>query len=106
MNIVKYIKDFSDENSYKDHFRWVRENEGIICKHCGNTKHYWLQDKWQWQCTSCRFRTTLKSGTIMENAKLPVRKWNLAMAFMSFSKKGISVKELQKELWKSIYESV
>jgi hypothetical protein len=106
MNIVKFIEDFPDENSCKEHFRKVRENEGIVCKHCGNTKHYWLQDKWQWQCSSCRFRTTLRSGTMMENAKLPFRKWYLAMAFMSFSKKGISATELQKQLGHSRYESV
>jgi len=43
---------------------------------------------------------------MMENAKLPVRKWYLAMAFMSFSKKGISATELQKQLGHSRYESV
>lgn len=43
---------------------------------------------------------------MMENAKLPFRKWYLAMAFMSFSKKGISAKELQKQLGHSRYESI
>jgi len=42
----------------------------------------------------------------MENAKLPFRKWYLAMAFMSFSKKGISATELQKQLDHKRYESI
>jgi hypothetical protein len=43
---------------------------------------------------------------MMENYKLPIRKWYLAMAFMSFSKKGISATELQRQLGHSRYETV
>ncbi len=106
MNIINFIEEFPDEHSCKEHFRRVREREGIKCKHCGCTKHYWLKAKYQWQCSECNFRTTLRSGTMMENAKLPIRKWYLAMAFMSFSKKGISAKELQRQLGHSRYESI
>jgi hypothetical protein len=35
---------------------------------------------------------------MMENSNLPFRKWYLAMAFMSFTKKGLSAKELQRQL--------
>lgn len=106
MNIIKFIEDYPDENSCKTHFQMIREKEGIICKKCGCTKHYWLKAKWQWQCSECKFRTTLRSGTMMENAKLPFRKWYLAMAFMSFSKKGISAVELQRQLEHKRYEPI
>jgi transposase-like protein len=43
---------------------------------------------------------------MMQYAKLPVRTWYLAMAFMSFSKKGISARELQRQLNHNRYESV
>jgi hypothetical protein len=88
------------------HFKGIREQQGVICKKCGCAKHYWLQDKWQWQCSECRFRTTIRSGSMMENAKLPFRKWYLAMAFMSYSKKGISATELQRQLGHRRYESI
>ena len=42
----------------------------------------------------------------MENAKLPLRKWYLAMAFMSFSKKGLSATELQRQLGHKRYEPI
>lgn len=42
----------------------------------------------------------------MENAKLPIRKWYMAMAFMSFSKKGISATEMQRQLDHRRYESI
>ena len=106
VNIIKFIEEFPDEHSCKEHFRRVREEEGLSCKKCGCTKHYWLKAKYQWQCSDCRFRTTLRSGTMMENSNLPFRKWYLAMAFMSFTKKGLSAKELQRQLDHSRYATV
>lgn len=106
MNIIKFVEEFPTEKSCRDHFKAVREKEGIVCKKCKGTKHYWLKAKEMWQCSRCEFRTTLRSGTMMEGAKLPVRTWYLAMAFMSFSKKGISATELQKQLEHKRYESI
>ena len=106
MSILEFVERFPTENSCKEHFRLQREREGVICKKCKGEKHYWLNGKCQWQCDRCEFRTTLRSGTMMEHGKLPFRKWYLAMAFMSFSKKGISAKELQRQLNHSRYESI
>jgi len=106
VNIIKFIEDFPDEQSCKEHFRKVREQEGITCKRCGSPKHYWLKAKYQWQCSHCGFRTTIRSGTIMEHSNLPIRKWYLAMAFMSYSKKGISATELQRQIGHKRYEPI
>jgi hypothetical protein len=50
--------------------------------------------------------STIRSGTMMEHSNLPIRKWYLAMAFMSFSKKGISATELQRQLNHKRYEPI
>jgi Zn finger protein HypA/HybF involved in hydrogenase expression len=75
MTILEFTTIFPNEFSCKMDFKTKRENEGIVCKKCSCTKHYWLQSKWQWQCSKCRFRTTLRSGTIMHSAKLSFHKW-------------------------------
>jgi hypothetical protein len=106
MNIIKFIEDFPDEQSCKEHLKGIRENQGIVCKKCGSNHHYWLKAKYQWQCAECNFRTTLRSGTMFENSNLPLRSWYLAMAFMSFSKKGISAKELQRQLNHNRYGTI
>ena len=106
MNLIKFIKEFPDEASCKAHFRMQREKEGVTCKKCDSTHHYWLESKQMWQCKNCRFRTSLRSGTIMQASKLPFHKWYLAMAFMTFSKKGISAKEMQRQLAHKYYEPV
>jgi len=106
MKILDFLNTFPDEDSCKEHFRLKRELRGISCKKCGCTKHYWLKNKWQWQCSTCSFRTTLRSGTIMEHSKLPFMKWYQAIIFITFSKKGISALELQRQLSHSRYESI
>lgn len=106
MNIVKFIEEFPNEKSCKLHLKLAREKQSVVCKKCSSTKHWWLELKWVWQCSSCNFRTSLRSGTIMESSKLSIHKWYLAMAFMTFSKKGISAKELQRQLSHKYYELV
>ena len=61
MNILEFMEVFPTEDSCKIHFKQIREKAGITCKKCGNRNHYWLASKWQWQCISCNFRTTLKT---------------------------------------------
>ncbi len=106
MNILDFIEVFPDETSCRTHFKSQREKEGVICKKCRGSKHYWLKNKGQWQCASCDFRTTLRSGTIMESSKLKIRTWYLAMMFMTYSKKGISASELQRQLNYKRYDTI
>ena len=106
MNLLHFIEEFPTDQSCREHFRAQREHEGVVCKGCGGTHHYWLKAKEQWQCVGCGFRTTLKSGSMMEGSKVSVRTWYLAMAFMSFSKKGISAAELQRQLGHPKYDTV
>lgn len=106
MNILRFMEEFPTEESCKIHFKTQREKIGIKCKKCGCENHYWLKNKWQWQCSQCSFRTTLRSGTVMQASKLTVRKWYLAMAFMSATKKGISACELQRQLGHKRYDTI
>ena len=47
MNILDFADKFKDENACKEFYRDIRMKEGVICKHCRGTKHYWLATKWQ-----------------------------------------------------------
>jgi len=105
MTIIELITQYNTEEVCKLDFKSRRESQGIVCKKCGGKKHYWLKSKWQWQCSECCFRTGLKSGSFMENSKLSILKWYHAMILISFSKKGLSAKEIQRQLSLTRYES-
>jgi hypothetical protein len=100
------MEEFPTEESCKQHFKEQREHEGIICKKCESTNHYWLPSKWQWHCKTCSFRTTLRSGSIMEGSKVSFHTWYKAMAFMTYSKKTISATELQRQLNHPKYDTI
>lgn len=106
MSVLRLVEEFPNEQSCIDHFKFCGEKGRVLCKKCDSQEHYWLKNKRQWECKQCKFRTTLKSGTIMHGSNLKFRTWYLAMAFMSFSKKGISAIELQRQLGYKLYDTI
>lgn len=70
MDIFPFGIEFTDEQSCRVHFKEQRDKEGVICNKCRGPQHYWLKNKWAYQCKSCEARQTLKSGAILENSNL------------------------------------
>lgn len=106
MNLFTFTAHFGDEKACRSHFKSERDKLGVVCKKCSNKAHYWKKDKECYECKSCGFRTSLKSGTIMENSNLPFLVWYRAMFLMSTTKKGFSAKEMQRQLGLKRYEPV
>lgn len=106
MNIINFSSHFPDDDSCIEFIKNQRIRQGIICKRCSYTKHYWLENKKEFQCSCCKFRTSIKSGTVMENINLPIRTWLLAIAYITATKKGFSALELQRLLGMKRYEPV
>lgn len=106
MTFEQFIKLIPNESKAVEFWRFQREKEGILCKNCGSNEHYWLSPKRQWQCKTCRFRTGIRSGSVMQDSNLKVSIWLKTMFLMTFSKKGISACEMQRQLGMKRYEPV
>lgn len=106
MNIFTFSAHFTSEESCREHFKQQRDKEGVICKKCQSDHHYWLKGKQSYQCSKCSFRTSLRSGTVMESSKLPFLVWYRAIFLVTATKKGFSSKEIQKQLGLKRYEPV
>ncbi len=106
MTIFEFSQKFPDEESCRIDLRNLREQQGIICKKCQCIKHYWQSGRCQWQCSNCGFRTTLRSGTIMECSNLKILQWYKAMFLMTVTKKNISANEMKRQLGMKRYEPV
>lgn len=106
MAILDFYKDYPDEESCKLKFKRVRDKEGVTCKKCGCREHYWKRDKWSYECKECRFRTSLRSGTVMQSSKLPFQYWFIAMHLLTSTKKSFSAKEMQRQLKHKRYEPI
>jgi transposase-like protein len=105
-NFKEYYKIFSKEDICIRILKEIREQQGIICKKCGNKNHYWKNDKKKYECKECNYRTSLKTGTVMENSNLPLQYWMSAIAYLSAKGGNISALKLQKELKHNRYEPI
>lgn len=106
MNILKFAERFLYELSCIVYFQEKKVKEGVICKNCSYSDHYWLHSKNTFQCKGCEFRTSIKSGTLMENSNFSLRKWLMAIIFISATKQGFSALELQRQMGFSRYQTV
>jgi len=106
MNLFSFTAHFDSEEACRNHFKEERDKIGVVCKRCGHTKHFWIKSRWSYECKSCRSRTSLRSGTIMQGSNLPFLVWYRTMFLLSATKKGFSSKEIQKQLGLKRYEPV
>lgn len=106
MRILDFYQQYPDEQSCRTAFKAYREKVGVTCRKCGGTEHYWKIKREQWECRNCAHRTTLKSGTVIENSKLTFQYWFIAMHLLSSTKKSFSAKEVQRQLDHKRYEPI
>lgn len=105
-NFKDFFKQFPNEEACKKHFKLYRDNVGVTCKSCKSKEHYWLSTISYYKCKECGFRTSLKSGTVMENSKLPFTYWYMAFMFATGTKKSFSSLEIQRQVGHKFYQPI
>ena len=66
MNLLEFANKFPDKATCRQRFKEIRVKEGVECKKCTCTDHYWLSTREQFQCRQYSSRTTLTSGTVTD----------------------------------------
>ncbi len=94
---------FHNEDAARAYFEGQRWPDGKpFCAHCGSDNVHRLQGKSHraglLQCNACLGSFTVTTKTVMESSHVPLVKWALAFHKMAASKKGISAKQMQREL--------
>jgi transposase-like protein len=92
-----------DELKAREYFEAQRWPDGKpICPHCGSAKVHRLKDRprrrGQIICNTCLQTFTVTVGTVMERSHVPLTKWAQAFRKMAANEKGISAKQIQREL--------
>ncbi|TZF83925.1 IS1595 family transposase [Pedobacter sp. BS3] len=105
MNLFSFTAHFDSEEACRTHFKEQRDKIGVVCQ-CGSKEHYWHKSIWSYECKNCKHRTSLRSGTIMQNSNLSFLVWYKTMFLLSATKKGFSSKEIQTQLGLKRYEPV
>ena len=97
-NILEFNKKFSTELKCEKFLIKKRFADGKVkCPYCKSHKN-WKTNEGRYKCGECQVSFTIKVGTIFEGSKIGLRKWFMAIYFLTTSSKGISSLQLSKEL--------
>jgi transposase-like protein len=99
---AQYFKDEQAAYDYVEAHLWP---SGPVCPHCGNCDQGRIRKLngtstriGTRKCYECRKPFTVKVGTIFEDSHAPMTHWLQAIYLMCSSKKGISTRQLQRNL--------
>ena len=105
ISLFEHLKDFGSEAKCIKHFEKIRWPHGLACISCGsvrvfkfNTKGKTGKERYLYECVDCRYQFSVTTGTIFHDSHLPLTKWFLAIYLICSSKKGVSAKQLEREL--------
>lgn len=75
------------------------------CPRCGDMDVYQMKDKegkerqanYRWRCHGCKSQFSVRTGTVFEDSRIPLRHWCFGFWRASTSKKGVSALEIHRQ---------
>lgn len=98
-NIIDLINRFPDQEScikHLEHLRWG--NEKATCPYCKSQNTKRRKSDIRIHCNSCLRNFSVTVDTVFHKTKIPLQKWFLAITLMLNAKKGLSAKQLERDL--------
>ena len=99
LTVVQLADMFPDDDTATAWFESQVWPDGRHCPRCGsiNTREA-SHARMPYWCTDCRSYFSVKTGTVMEGSKLPLRKWAFAIYLHLTSLKGVSSMKLHRDI--------
>ncbi len=100
MSIPEFLGTFGTEAQCAEAVKVARWPGGFRCPRCDVAEHYVVGHgaRKLFQCNGCRHQTSLTAGSLMENTKLPLTIWFLAIYLISQAKTGLSALAMKRQL--------
>lgn len=98
MNIIDIFKKYPTQKDCLDHLEKVRWNNNPTCPYCNSTCVTKIENENRYHCNNCNTSFSVTVGTIFHNTKLPLQKWFLAISIILNAKKGISARQLSRDI--------
>ncbi len=98
MNIVEVYKRFPSHDSCLKYLEQVRWKGQPICPYCGSTKSTPMPKERRHHCGDCKTSYRVTVRTIFHKTKVDLQKWFLAITLMLNAKKGISSRQLSRDI--------
>ena len=99
ISLIELAEMFPTEDAAREWFEGVVWPDERCCGHCGSTRTTEASHKTMpYWCSDCRSYFSVRTGTVMERSKLPVRKWVYAIYLDLTSLKGVAAMKLHRDL--------
>lgn len=93
----------ADERSAIEFFEKQRWADCPCCPKCGDTDVYQMKNRdgerqknCRWRCRGCGEQYTWRTGTVMEDSRIPAHNWAYGFWRAATSKKGVSALEIKR----------
>jgi len=96
-SLVDARKQFSTQIKCEEHLTRMRWPDGVVCPRCGSRNVTRLSTRRQWQC-QCRYQFSVTSGTVFHKTHIDLPRWMIALWLVCHSPKGVSSKQIEREL--------
>lgn len=99
-SLFEFFQKFPDEETSRLYFENKRWSSEKYCPHCGAFDVVECKDHkpMPYRCKSCRKHFSVRTGTVLEESRLPLQKWLMAIYMMTTARKGIPSTQMAKEL--------
>ena len=99
IDLIEMFAMFPDEEAAILWFEAVIWPEGRYCPKCGSKRTGSASHKkMPYWCTDCRSYFSVKTGTVLQNSKVPMQKWAIAIYLCLTNLKGISSMKLHRDI--------
>jgi transposase-like protein len=98
MNIIQVFRKFPNQESCIQYLEQKRWPEKVTCAYCGSDKTYPATKELRHHCNSCKKSFSVTVNTIFHDTRVPLQKWFLAITLIINAKKGISSRQLARDI--------
>ncbi len=99
MNLIQIYKQFPTHEACINHLEKVRWDNKPKCPYCKSDRNTPLKEKQKrYHCNNCNTSFSVTVDTIFHNTKLDLQKWFLALTLILNAKKGISSRQLARDI--------
>ncbi len=96
-SLVEARKEFSTQIKCEEYLARMRWANGVICPRCGATHPTFLKSRRKWQC-KYKYQFSVTAGTVFHKTHIDLPRWMMALWLMCHSPKGVSSKQIEREL--------
>jgi transposase-like protein len=98
MNLLDISNSFPDELSTIKFFEKVRWGKKPKCAYCGSVNVGDRNNDHRFHCKDCKKSFSVTTNTNLHDTRLPLKTWLYSFAIVTDAKKGVSAKQLERNI--------